>query len=544
MAGVLKFCKVLSLPETLIPDAVYMVKDGDSVVIYVTDDYSTAYPFRPGASAYGAAVALGFVGTEAEWVSSLQGEDGLSAYQVAVENGFVGTEAEWLQSLEYDPGYTPQDSAKRETDGTLASNSDDFFPSTKAARTFIQAAANDAEVAAKNYADSLIASALNLRGGHDASGNAYPTTGGSGSGGAIKAGNLWFVSVPGVLSGKPVVVGDSFFAVTNSPGQTAANWCVLDTNLGFVPEEAGTAAAAIAAHLAANDPHGDRAAAIAAIAAHAAAPDPHGDRAYADLLVATPNTIINTSGAIATSQFINRLDHFIGNEDSTCFTASGFNNYFGWSDTLRGNITGANAWRGVATHQVTTTAGQRRFNFGGGYAASVAGSASANLHWVAGDKYQFIWRGAISAVPDGSNRFCLTFGFSTRGSVDGYSPSVTAGYSHALIWADESSGFWKCSSRSAVGESEQTTVTAVAVAAMTEITIHVVIAATGNVEFYINNSLVATHSGSGKIQAGDELIPQFAWNNKATIAATRYLYSDCVGYLLAFGSQAAGLAWR
>lgn len=58
-----------------------------------------------GPSAYDVAVANGFVGTEAEWLASLQGEDGIigvdgaSAYEVAVANGFTGTEPEWLTSL-------------------------------------------------------------------------------------------------------------------------------------------------------------------------------------------------------------------------------------------------------------------------------------------------------------------------------------------------------------------------------------------------------------------------------------------------------------
>ena len=32
----------------------------------------------------------------------IKGEDGKSAYQIAVENGFVGTEAEWIESLKGD----------------------------------------------------------------------------------------------------------------------------------------------------------------------------------------------------------------------------------------------------------------------------------------------------------------------------------------------------------------------------------------------------------------------------------------------------------
>jgi hypothetical protein len=86
-----------------------------------------------GASAYQVAVTGGFVGTEAEWIASLvgaqgiqgvagtngtngeqgiqgiqgpsgtngtNGVDGASAYEVAITNGFVGTEVQWLASLE------------------------------------------------------------------------------------------------------------------------------------------------------------------------------------------------------------------------------------------------------------------------------------------------------------------------------------------------------------------------------------------------------------------------------------------------------------
>ena len=67
-----------------------------------------------GKSAYEIAVANGFIGTESEWLESLQGKDGRdgvdgkdgtdgtdgkSAYTIAVEHGFTGTETEWLASL-------------------------------------------------------------------------------------------------------------------------------------------------------------------------------------------------------------------------------------------------------------------------------------------------------------------------------------------------------------------------------------------------------------------------------------------------------------
>jgi hypothetical protein len=52
-----------------------------------------------GLSAYQVAVLEGFVGTVQNWLDSLVGVDGDSAYQVAVNNGFVGSEAAWLSSL-------------------------------------------------------------------------------------------------------------------------------------------------------------------------------------------------------------------------------------------------------------------------------------------------------------------------------------------------------------------------------------------------------------------------------------------------------------
>ncbi|MFF1298126.1 MULTISPECIES: collagen-like protein [unclassified Streptomyces] len=91
---------------------------GDGSVVYLAGQPGPAGAAgQPGASAYQIAVAAGFVGTEAEWIDSLAGEDGApgapgtpgtagedgqdgaSAYQVAVAAGFVGTQAEWLASL-------------------------------------------------------------------------------------------------------------------------------------------------------------------------------------------------------------------------------------------------------------------------------------------------------------------------------------------------------------------------------------------------------------------------------------------------------------
>lgn len=70
-----------------------------------------------------------------------------------------------------------------------------------------------------------------LVGGHDASGGAYPTTGRQG--GTIQAGDLWKVTVAGTLSGSALQVGDTLIALVDSPGNTAANWMVLQTNVDY-----------------------------------------------------------------------------------------------------------------------------------------------------------------------------------------------------------------------------------------------------------------------------------------------------------------------
>jgi len=92
--------------------------------------------------------------------------------------------------------------------------------------------------AVKTYADALVAGVIKDCGNWDASNNAFPTTGGSGTNGAIKKGNFWYVNVAGTLGGVAVNIGDSFRALVDTPGQTAANWAVLESNIGYVPYNA------------------------------------------------------------------------------------------------------------------------------------------------------------------------------------------------------------------------------------------------------------------------------------------------------------------
>jgi hypothetical protein len=99
-------------------------------------------------------------------------------------------------------------------------------------------AAADAVVlsSAEAYADNLVIGLLDDRGNYDASGNTFPASGGSGAAGAVKKGDLWTVSVAGTLSTHAVSAGDVVRALTDTPGQTDANWAITENNFGYVAE--------------------------------------------------------------------------------------------------------------------------------------------------------------------------------------------------------------------------------------------------------------------------------------------------------------------
>jgi hypothetical protein len=88
----------------------------------------------------------------------------------------------------------------------------------------------------KSYADGLVGGLLDYRGAFDASGNAYPSTGGSGTASAILKGDIWVISVAGTLGGTAIQVGDWIIANTDTPGSTSANWDMLNTNVSYVSE--------------------------------------------------------------------------------------------------------------------------------------------------------------------------------------------------------------------------------------------------------------------------------------------------------------------
>ena len=110
--------------------------------------------------------------------------------------------------------------SNKSLDVELDQNSNIRYPSVKAIKT---------------YVDGLVASVVNDQGNWDASGGTFPTSG-SGYSGEILKGNFWYVSAPGTLKNRGVIIGDSFRAAADNPGQTFTNWNILDTNIGYIPE--------------------------------------------------------------------------------------------------------------------------------------------------------------------------------------------------------------------------------------------------------------------------------------------------------------------
>lgn len=137
---------------------------------------------------------------------------------------------EGLDAKQNSLGFTPEDVANKSTDVSTDSSSDTKYPSVKAI---------------KDYADNLVAGLLDYRGGYDASVNTFPTTGGSGTAGAIKKGDMFIISVAGTLGGNAVQVGDSLIASIDTPGQTASNWNILNANISYVPEDVANKATTI-----------------------------------------------------------------------------------------------------------------------------------------------------------------------------------------------------------------------------------------------------------------------------------------------------------
>lgn len=133
-------------------------------------------------------------------------------------SGITGLQAA-LDGKQASLGYTAENQANKATDFLTVNHT--LYPTV---------------AAAKAYADSLVVGLLDDRGNYDASGNVFPSSGGSGTAGAVLKGDLWVISVAGTLGGAAVAVGDQIRALVDSPGQTAGNWAISEANIGYVTE--------------------------------------------------------------------------------------------------------------------------------------------------------------------------------------------------------------------------------------------------------------------------------------------------------------------
>lgn len=96
----------MSLDQVLVVDGISRIDvlelSSDNILLTETNTISVletapaqGVPGVPGKSAYQIALDAGYVGTQEEWLASLQGED---AYDAAVANGFTGTYEEWVNA--------------------------------------------------------------------------------------------------------------------------------------------------------------------------------------------------------------------------------------------------------------------------------------------------------------------------------------------------------------------------------------------------------------------------------------------------------------
>jgi hypothetical protein len=93
-----------------------------------------------------------------------------------------------------------------------------------------RAAADDAKlIEAKAYADLVATDVLRFAGNWDASVGTYPTTG-TGTGGNIRRGDCYDITVAGTIDGNEYEVGDQLRAKIAIPGQTTANWASGQVN--------------------------------------------------------------------------------------------------------------------------------------------------------------------------------------------------------------------------------------------------------------------------------------------------------------------------
>jgi len=93
----------------------------------------------------------------------------------------------------------------------------------------------------KALVDASVAGLLDYRGGFipetTSGATGFPTTGGSGTSGAVLKGDAFIASANGFITTEVINSGDMIIASIDSPGQTLSSWNIIQRNITYTPED-------------------------------------------------------------------------------------------------------------------------------------------------------------------------------------------------------------------------------------------------------------------------------------------------------------------
>jgi hypothetical protein len=195
--------------------------------------------------------------------------------------------------------------------------------------------------------------------------------------------------------------------------------------------------------------------------------------------------------------------------------------------TNRGNIADCALWE-MNSNTINTSTAVALYSF-------VESSIYPMSQWRTGAKMQYLASLALYNVIPTSENFVYRIGLANGANSNHRAADPWAGASSlsgnehtgcaAMFIADNTSTYWQC--KSGRKTDTQTTVTAVPYVLGEFAVFHIVVTTTGAVEFRINGTLVATHSGSGIIPDGAYLNEGVAVRNiAATTTAKKGFYLD------------------
>lgn len=263
--------------------------------------------------------------------------------------------------------------------------------------------------------------------------------------------------------------------------------------------------------------------------------DPFGDRAYA-----TNATQTYAASAVSIYDF----DREDLSTSSSNFRQTNGSSVVPITSEVNG-ITGYKTmagWVVLKLNSTTNGASTDCYRYTGSY-------LSKGVCWHTGDTLQYIYRLALrDLLPTGSDDFEYRIGVchlglgSFAGDWFSTSPPDTADGAAAYFLVDKNSGYFQC--KSGWTTSLQTTITSVTAALNQLYTFKIKINSSGNVLFYIDGVLVATHSATGVIpdeKCMGEVVAII--NNAPTASAVKAVVLDLIGYKHAPASSRTALAF-